>query len=217
MVKALNGNWTMNTQTDKCEVGAGEEACGPASRESTQYAGALAELFVEIVHRSEREALSCCEPDEITYSLVECLRHIRAHNPSSVNRIAFALGVSVSAASQLVERLVKKGFVSRKENETDRRTILVCIQPSGVEIVDRVRGRVAQWFEESLAGMPPERKSALVDGLEGFIGTALSGESEIERVCARCGMEHVAFCVVNRLRNQSAGDCSKQVERRVSE
>ncbi len=204
----------MNTQTAQLDIGA-DDSCVGASRESTQYAGALAELFVEIVHRSEREALSCCESDEITYSLVECLRHIRAHNPSTVNQIAFAMGVSVSAASQLVERLVKKGLVSRRENENDRRTTFVCIMPAGIEIVDKVRGRVAEWFEQSLAGMQPERKSALVDGLEGFIGAALSAESEVERACARCGMEHVAFCVVNRLRKESAGDCSKQMERSV--
>jgi len=208
LVKALNGVEVMNTETVQLGERRGE-SCDGVSRESSEYSGALAELFVEIITKAEREALSCCESEEVTLSLVECLRHIRWHNTCSVNQIAFALGVSVSAASQLVERLVKKGLASRRENEADRRLTVVCIEPAGLEIVDKVRGRVSEWFEKALADMQPERKSALVDGLEGFIGAALSGESEVERACARCGMEHVAFCVVNRLKKDSAGNCSK--------
>jgi DNA-binding MarR family transcriptional regulator len=198
----------MGTQSVKTRI-ATADTCGEQSRDSAEYAGALAELFVEIVHKSEREALNCCESDEVTYSLVECLRHIRWHNPSSVNQIAFALGVSVSAASQLVERLVKKGLVSRSENENDRRLTFVRIEPAGIAIVDKVRGSLAEWFGRALESMQPERKSALVDGLEGFIGAALSKESEVERACARCGMEHVAYCVVNRLKQESAKNWDK--------
>ncbi|MEZ4567210.1 MAG: MarR family transcriptional regulator [Desulfobacterales bacterium] len=50
--------------------------------------------------------------------------------------IAKELGIHISStASRAVDRLEKRGLVSRKKNPADRRTILVCLEPEGEHMV----------------------------------------------------------------------------------
>jgi DNA-binding MarR family transcriptional regulator len=52
----------------------------------------------------------------------------------SVGEIAAALGVSSTAATKAVVRLESKGFVSRSENEIDRRRVDVRLTRAATEI-----------------------------------------------------------------------------------
>ena len=52
-----------------------------------------------------------------------------------MGEIAKELGIHISTASRTVDRLEKRGLVSRKKNPADRRTILVCLEPEGEHMV----------------------------------------------------------------------------------
>lgn len=173
------------------------------SRDSNEYAEIIAEIFVETVTKSAGKiAGSDAQHDEITPSLMECLQYVYLHGPSPVREIACGLEISVSAASQLVDRLVKKDLVTRRENESDRRLTSVELTESGREAVRLMRQRRSEWFDSILRTMSGADRRALRDGLESFLKVALAGEENIDRACVRCGMEHVAFCVVNSVKRQ---------------
>lgn len=53
----------------------------------------------------------------------------------SIGEIATALGVSAPAATKAIIRLESKGFVSRSENEMDRRRVDVRLTPAATEIM----------------------------------------------------------------------------------
>lgn len=48
------------------------------------------------------------------------------------------IGVSRSALSRIVERLVESGLVDRREQPTDRRRILLSITPQGAELAEGI-------------------------------------------------------------------------------
>ncbi len=172
-------------------------------RDSAEYAEIIAEVFVEAV-RKKATAAMCCdyESEEITPSLMECLQYVYLHGPSPVREIACGLEVSVSAASQLVDRLVRKGLTTRRENEEDRRLTSVELTETGAELVRQMRERRLRWFESVVNAMPESKRRSFLDGLEGFLKVALAGEENIDRACVRCGMVHVPFCVVNRIKSE---------------
>ena len=174
------------------------------ARDSSQYAEVIAEVFVETVGKSAREAMSCEHGhEEITPSLMECLQYVYLHGASPVRKIAWGLEVSLSAASQLVDRLVKKCLVTRRENESDRRLTEVELTSAGTQVVKQMRKRRSEWFALIVQSMPRSKRQAFTEGVEGFLKVALANEENIDRACVRCG-EHAPFCVVNKIKSQRA-------------
>lgn len=173
---------------------------GDVSRDSTEYAEIVAEVFVETVQKSAGKVM-CCEHDseEITPSLMECLQYVYLHGMSPVREIACGLEISLSGASQLVDRLVKKGLVTRRDSETDRRMIEVELTGSGRDVVGQMRKLKSEWFESILGAMGEDERNAFRNGLESFLRVALSSDDNIDRACVRCGREHVQFCVVSQV------------------
>lgn len=172
------------------------------SRDSAEYAEIVAEIFIETMRKSAGR-LNCVDADaEITPALMECLQYVYLHGASPIREIAGGLEMSLSAASQLVERLVKKGMVTRSENEQDRRLTSIDLTEPGRDAVRQMRRRKSEWFDTILGAMPHSQRRAFRDGLESFLKIALSGEDNVDRACVRCGMEHVAFCVVNKVKNK---------------
>jgi DNA-binding MarR family transcriptional regulator len=174
-----------------------------AARDSTEYAEIVAEVFVETVRKAASKAM-CCEigGDGITPSQMECLQHVYLHGASPITDIARGLEVTLSAASQLIGRLVGKRLVNRRRSEADRRLIQIELTPSGSRAVREMRERRSAWFESMLGRMPASKREVFLDGLESFIQVALAGEEKLDRACVRCGMEHAAFCVVSKLKSE---------------
>src|SRR5438874_1213861 len=65
----------------------------------------------------------------ITPSQWGALMMIGQHTEGTVTDVAKALGISRSAATQLIDGLVASGYVIRKENKSDRRTVSLTLSP----------------------------------------------------------------------------------------
>lgn len=171
------------------------------SRNSSEYAEMLADVFVETVRKAAVGAVHS-EPggEEITPSLMQCLQFVYLHGDSPVREIASGLGITLSAASQLVDKLVKRGLATRRESEDDRRLTRVGLTECGATVVRQARDRRSAWFESMLDAMPEPRRKALVEGMESFLRAALAREDNIDRACVKCGLEHNTFCVISKLK-----------------
>jgi len=176
-------------------------------KESAEYLEILADLVVEILKKSAESALSDENiPQDLTRSLVECLQYVYLHGDSTLKQISYGLGISTPAASQLVDRLVKKGLAERKESENDRRNMLVIVTESGINTITSIRKQKTQWFCEVLGRMNAAERESLTEGLESFVVASTSEDDDLDRSCARCGMKHVNFCVLNKIRTSRANE-----------
>ena len=175
---------------------------GQVSRDSNEYVEMVAEVFMETIRKSAGKLARPDPKGEITQALMDCLQHVYLRGASPIREIASGLEVSVSAASQLVERLVKKQLVTRSENEEDRRLTRVELTEVGRDAVREMRRRKSEWFDSILEAMPHTQRKALREGLESFLALALANENDADRACVRCGMEHVQFCVVNKVKSK---------------
>lgn len=172
-------------------------------KDSAEYAKIVSEVFAEVVRRSTIGPSASSA--DITPALLQALEYIFLHGSSPIRKIAAGLSVSVSAASQLVDRLVHKELVTRVETEQDRRQAAVDLTDRGRELISRSRQERTEWMENVLAGMTKERRNMLVESLEEFIRIAISAEQDIESACVHCGVEHLAFCVLNKAYQEATG------------
>ena len=94
---------------------------------------------------------------------------LRQRSSASVGEIAKELGIHISTASRAVDRLEKRGLVSRKKNPADRRTILVCLEPEGEHMVMLSQNHSYDLIKKNLEKFNPDdvdafRKTAAAMG-----------------------------------------------------
>ena len=70
--------------------------------------------------------------------------------------IAKKMGHSTAAATGLVDRLEKLGYVERVHAAEDRRKIMVRITSQGVELVSKMRGEIAENLADVMSEMDEE-------------------------------------------------------------
>lgn len=173
-------------------------------RESVEYLEILSDVFAELVNKVEDG--NGRENGDITPSLAQCLEFLYLHGASPIRRIASGLSITVPAVSQLVERLVLKNMVTREHNQEDRRLARVELTTEGREWIVRARSSRMEWLRDILGRMSESRRQSLVDSLEEFIRIALETSGHVDEACVRCGIDHLAFCVVNKAHQRATGE-----------
>jgi DNA-binding MarR family transcriptional regulator len=171
------------------------------ARDSIEYLEILADVFAELVQKHEFQA-----SDDITPSLLQCLQFIYLHGPTSIRKIAAGLSVTVPAASQLVDRLVVKELVTREHSKKDRRCANVGLTDEGKVMILNARSLRSKWIKAIVERMTEDHREVLVNSMEEFIRLALETHGCIDDACIRCGIDHLAFCVVSKARVSITGE-----------
>lgn len=88
-----------------------------------------------------------------------------AQRTAPVRDIAAALGCDRSNVTRLVDRVAGRGFVYRRDDETDGRVKLVELSPEGQQLVQRFSDDLGARLQTLLADWPQERQEAALDTL----------------------------------------------------
>ncbi|MDP8901633.1 MAG: MarR family transcriptional regulator [Actinomycetota bacterium] len=99
---------------------------------------------------------------------IKAMLYLYRRGHCTVGEIATKVGVSMPAASELIDRLVDDGFMAREINPADRRQVLVQLTPEaqayGAEIYALRRAQI----RVTLDRLPPEERAGFVRGLTVF-------------------------------------------------
>jgi DNA-binding MarR family transcriptional regulator len=167
----------------------------------------LTELFCRVVERlppSSEPGTPEGSPD-LTPTQEACLGHIVTHPGLLLKDLARGLRISNPAATRLVDRLVARRYVRRELEPEDRRRVRLHPTPAGRRALDEARLAREQALLRVLTDMPPEGRRSLARGVEEFLRSALRSPGDIERVCRRCGTEHVTSCPLNTIHRELTG------------
>lgn len=113
------------------------------------------QLIEEILHNfhairniTKARATRLGHQSHITHSQWFVLSMIGHFKKRSIKDIAQALEMSSSAATQLVDGLVQGGYVTRSEDQNDRRLVQLELSPKGKKhLVDTKEKRIAEMAE----------------------------------------------------------------------
>jgi DNA-binding MarR family transcriptional regulator len=167
----------------------------------------ISDIFTRILMKTMTVDLTS---EEITEAQFQALRHIAGHGSSTVGGLAEGLSISQPAATTMVDRMSKRGFVERQPGRIDRRQAEITLTERAVSLMEEIERDRAERLGRILEEMGDSERRQLLESLEGFVAAALKSETSIEGACLRCGSEHHAGCIVNRAQLQRAG---KEVER----
>lgn len=96
---------------------------------------------------------------------LRALTSLRQKGESNLAQLAEDVGITVSTASRLVDRLVSAGWVRRAVSETNRREISLTLTDAGKDLLRRYDRRRVVLLKECLERVPAERREAVVGAL----------------------------------------------------
>ena len=180
-------------------------------KKSPAYMEHVLALFNEILHESIMNRPLQEVGDGITPALAQGLQFLFQHGVCPVRDISQGMTTTLSAASQLVDRLVRKGWATRNDNARDRRLSEIRLTDEGKELVEKIRYRRVADMSRILRRMDPESRTALVENLEKFIAAAIEDAESALCTCSHCGRDHLSDCVLNEIYQAATGSPIKQV------
>lgn len=83
----------------------------------------------------------------------------------SISEISDRFGISVPAASQLVEKLVQAGYLERAEDPKDRRARLLPLSSKGKKLIEQGFKSRYRWMDELSRELTPEEREKVIEAL----------------------------------------------------
>lgn len=91
--------------------------------------------------------------------------------PRTVSALAKELAISVSAVTQVADRLAAAGLVTRTADESDRRVRNLALTPRGAEVTRRRRTRRVQSARAVLSRLTPDGRQEVLAALAALTPT----------------------------------------------
>ena len=120
---------------------------------------------------------------EVTQQQLRALVVVSSRSSVNVGGLASALGIHLSNASRLGDRLVQAGLLQRGEHGGDRRNLSLTLTPEGTRLVDRLMARRRRTLRTLLAQLSPQHQAELAVAatrLADLAGEPTAGPSEAD-------------------------------------
>jgi DNA-binding MarR family transcriptional regulator len=101
----------------------------------------------------------------LTMAQLGAMFHIYQKGACGVSDIGSDLGVTNSAASQMLERLVQLKLITRSENPTDRRVKQIVLTDKGHQILQESSKANQDWLEDLVQTMMAEEQEQVRNAL----------------------------------------------------
>jgi DNA-binding MarR family transcriptional regulator len=109
---------------------------------------------------------------QVTLPQLRVLVMVASRGPLNLGAVANGLGVHASNATRVCDRLVGGGFLTRRDDPSDRRNLLLELTTGGRELVDTMNANRRSQIEAVLSQMPPSRRGGLSPRLRAFAEAA---------------------------------------------
>jgi DNA-binding MarR family transcriptional regulator len=90
---------------------------------------------------------------DMTLAQLRLLLFLHTEGPSRMSAIAAAIGATLPTITGTVDLLVKKGLVTRRDDPSDRRLVIIDLSPGGVSIMERMWELGRQQMRRLLHGL----------------------------------------------------------------
>lgn len=129
-------------------------------------------IFRQIIWRQAAEL-------ELTYSQAQVLYYVEQHPGCRMGKVAKAFGVTVSAITQIVDRLEQKKCLSRGTDPADRRVYTLDLTPAGKALVMELHALQIESLEVVLQRLSARDRARVTKGLEVLLAAASGGEPSL--------------------------------------
>lgn len=133
---------------------------------SRKLAAELLELWHHLMRGSSQQMYALIAELDVSITQMKTL-HVLADGGSelSVKELSDRLGLSLPGASRIVDALMRRGWLERREDPDDRRMKRVRITDEGRKVLDRIEAARLAGLENYAASLTPEQRTRLSSAL----------------------------------------------------
>jgi DNA-binding MarR family transcriptional regulator len=106
---------------------------------------------------------------DLTFTQLRGLSVLARKQPRRMSDLAEALDMTPASASALIDRMDQRGFVTRRSDPDDRRTVLVELSRRGQHILDIMERGSSDHFGRLIEKMTADEREALATTLRAFL------------------------------------------------
>ena len=101
---------------------------------------------------------------DLSMQQLRAMYFLRDEDDMSVGRLAELFGIGLPGASLLADRLVRSGYVERRDDPADRRRVLLSLTRTGLRLVTDLREGSHSLLRRWMSSLSPEDLAALTRG-----------------------------------------------------
>ncbi len=149
-----------------------DEASDRAATENC--AGAVLEV-VPLVMRTIRAELRKHGSAELSVAQFRTLAYLNQRPGASLSELADQIGLSLPSMSKLVDGLVARELVTRREDTADRRRVVLCLTEYGQATVRKSLAATQAYLALLLGRLPEEHRSTVTQAMA-FLETVFTND-----------------------------------------
>lgn len=143
----------------------------------------IAELYPVIMRTMGRIRSLVHEGMDLTYNQYKMLLTIADKGRCPLNLLARELRVAMSSASEMVDRLVQLGLVSRSIDQENRRQVIIVTTPQGDELILELQRGIIDNYRALLRKVPEKDRERLVHAFETLADVLSKLETAEQTAC----------------------------------
>jgi DNA-binding MarR family transcriptional regulator len=129
---------------------------------SKQLAAELLDLWHHLMRGTSQQLYALITELDISITQMKTLHALDdLADEVSVKDLGDRLGLSLPGASRMVDALLRRGWLERREDPDDRRMKRVGITPAGREVLQRIETARLAGLEDYAVSLTPEQRARL--------------------------------------------------------
>lgn len=133
---------------------------------SVQFPQSLRKWMNTFVHRSMRDTARFVKTSGISMPQFFMLMHLHRHLQCGISDLSEHMDTSTAATSQLVDKLVQAGWLTRSEDPNDRRAKKVELTPEGKTLIEKGIEQRYRWVNELAEALSDEEAKKVTEALD---------------------------------------------------
>ena len=95
---------------------------------------------------------------------------------ATMSELSRKLRVTMGASTNIVDKLVRAGYVTRSRSKEDRRVVRVKLRRKGRETLKEMEARAVEFMAAALAGETAERRRQFIESYRWVVAAAEAGD-----------------------------------------
>ena len=134
--------------------------------DSLQFSQSLRKWVDTFTHRSMRDSARFVKNHGFSMPQLFLLMRVYKHEHCNISDLSDDLEITSSAVSQLVDKLVQTGMLTRKEDSNDRRVKKVELSPAGSAFIEQGFKERYRWVDELADALSDEEERKIAEALQ---------------------------------------------------
>jgi DNA-binding MarR family transcriptional regulator len=135
----------------------------------------------------------------LTFSRLKLLKLVAFTDSHTIGDVAAFLGVSNTAASKAVDKLVRRRLLRRTEGHTDRRASELSLTGEGRRLLSAYEAARDQKLAEIFSACVPEQLCGTVATLDHLSANIVDHTANPQELCFQCGIYFREKCLLREL------------------